>query len=139
MRLRPALRRAGADGLAPTEAGLRSPGKPGSKLGKTTGWIHRVTLRKRGVEMWSDVDYKSLDDKGLHLSHPKKGAVTLPIDNVVVCAGQVPFAPLFDTLENEGVKVSCIGGAYNSRGLDAQRAIREGLKLASRLASELVS
>jgi 2,4-dienoyl-CoA reductase (NADPH2) len=117
----------------------RSPGKPGSKLGKTTGWIHRVTLRKRGVEMWSDVDYKSLDDKGLHLSHPKKGTIILPVDNVVVCAGQVPFAPLLDKLENEGVKVSCIGGAYNSRGLDAQRAIREGLKLASRLESELVS
>ena len=49
----------------------------------------------------------------------------------------MPFAPLLDKLENEGVKVSCIGGASNARGLDAQRAIREGLKLASRLASEL--
>ena len=115
----------------------RSSGKPGSKLGKTTGWIHRVTLRKRGVEMWSDVDYKAFDDKGLHLSHPKKGSITLPVDNVVICAGQVPFAPLLDKLEAKGVKVSCIGGASNASGLDAQRAIREGLKLASRLALEL--
>lgn len=35
-------------------------------------------------------------------------------------------------------KVPLIGGASNASGLDAQRAIREGLKLASRLALELV-
>jgi len=108
-------------------------------LGKTTGWIHRVTLRKRGVEMWSDIEYKHLDENGLHLSHPEKGSLTLPVDNVVICAGQMPFAPLLDKLENAGVQVSCIGGASNSRGLDAQRAIREGLKLATKLESELVS
>jgi 2,4-dienoyl-CoA reductase (NADPH2) len=117
----------------------RSPGKPGAKLGKTTGWIHRVTLRKRGVEMWSDIEYKKLDENGLHLSHPEKGSVTLPVDNVVICAGQMPFAPLLDKLENAGVQVSCIGGASNARGLDAQRAIREGLMLATKLESELVS
>jgi 2,4-dienoyl-CoA reductase (NADPH2) len=117
----------------------RSPGKPGAKLGKTTGWIHRVTLRKRGVEMWSDIEYKHLDDKGLHMSHPEKGSIILPVDNVVICAGQMPFAPLLDKLENAGVQVSCIGGASNARGLDAQRAIREGLKLATKLESELVS
>ena len=117
----------------------RSPGKPGAKLGKTTGWIHRVTLRKRGVEMWSDIEYKHLDENGLHLSHPEKGSVTLPVDNVVICAGQMPFAPLLDKLEDAGVQVSCIGGASNARGLDAQRAIREGLKLATKLESDLVS
>ena len=89
--------------------------------------------------MWSDIEYKHLDENGLHLSHPEKGSVTLPVDNVVICAGQMPFAPLLDKLENAGVKVSCIGGASNARGLDAQRAIREGLKLATKLESDLVS
>lgn len=89
--------------------------------------------------MWSNIDYTHLDDKGLHLSHPDKGSVILPVDNVVVCAGQMPFAPLLNTLKNAGIKVSCIGGALNARGLDAQRAIREGLKLATKLDSELVS
>ena len=55
------------------------------------------------------------------------------------CAGQMPFAPLLDKLEDAGVQVSCIGGASNARGLDAQRAIREGLKLATKLESDLVS
>jgi len=112
----------------------RSLGKPGAKLGKTTGWIHRVTLRDRGVKMLSGIEYVKLDDSGLHCIHENKGEFVLPVDNVIVCAGQVPFAPLKDELEKRGVKVSIIGGALNASGLDAQRAIREGLALATELA-----
>ena len=115
----------------------RSPGKPGAKLGKTTGWIHRMTLRERGVQMWGGVTYSKLDHEGLHLNHLEKGDLTLQVDTVVVCSGQVPFAPLEEGLKSSGINVSLIGGASNSKGLDAQRAIREGLKLATKLAAEL--
>lgn len=115
----------------------RSPGKPGAKLGKTTGWIHRMTLRERGVNMWGGIKYSKLDNAGLHLTHLDKGDVTLKVDTVVVCAGQTPFAPLLEELKSSGLNVSLIGGAANCRGLDAQRAIREGLKLATELAAKV--
>ena len=116
----------------------RSPGKPGAKLGKTTGWIHRLTLKNRGVVAWSGVSYNKLDDEGLHLSHPEKGNVILPVDNVVVCAGQLPFSPLAEPLKAKGIDVHLIGGAKLAKGLDAQRAIREGMVLASELANRVV-
>ncbi len=117
----------------------RSPGKPGAKLGKTTGWIHRMTLRERGVQMWGGVTYSKLDHEGLHLTHLEKGDLILQVDTVVVCSGQVPFAPLEEGLRSSGITVSLIGGASNSKGLDAQRAIREGLKLATKLATKLAA
>ena len=116
----------------------RSPGKPGAKLGKTTGWIHRLTLRQRGVVAWGGIKYEKLDDEGLHLIHPERGQIKLEVDNVVVCAGQIPFAPLADPLIAKGMDVHLIGGANLARGLDAQRAIREGLELASKLADSVV-
>jgi len=115
----------------------RSPGKPGAKLGKTTGWIHRMTLRERGVNMWGGITYSKLDNEGLHLTHQEKGDVTLKVDTVVVCTGQTPFAPLLEELKSSGINVSLIGGAANSKGLDAQRAIREGLKLATELGANV--
>jgi 2,4-dienoyl-CoA reductase (NADPH2) len=112
----------------------RSPGKPGSKLGKTTGWIHRLTLRKRGVIALGGVLYNKIDDEGLHITHYEKGDLVIPVDNVIVCAGQLPFSPLAEPLSSKGMNVHLIGGAKLARGLDAQRAIREGLELATKLA-----
>ncbi len=117
----------------------RSSGKPGAKLGKTTGWIHRMTLKKRGVTMWAGIKYSSLESDGLHLTHPEQGAITLNVDTIVVCAGQTSFAPLLEDLKTADIKVSLIGGALSSQGLDAQRAIREGLVLANKLASTLAT
>ena len=116
----------------------RSPGKPGAKLGKTTGWIHRLTLRNRGVVALGGVSYKKLDDDGLHITHGDKGDLVIPVDHVIVCAGQLPFSPLAEPLIAKGMEVHLIGGAKLARGLDAQRAIREGLELASQLADTIV-
>lgn len=111
----------------------RSPGKPGAKLGKTTGWIHRLTLRKRGVIALGGVSYRKIDDEGLHITHQEKEDLVIPVDNVIVCAGQLPFSPLAEPLSSKGMNVHLIGGAKHARGLDAQRAIREGLELATKL------
>jgi len=115
----------------------RSEFKPGSKLGKTTGWIHRLTLKTRGVSAWAGIKYEKLDDNGLHLTHPGKGNVTLKVDTVVVCAGQVPFSPLEPSLKSKGIDVYLIGGAKSSKDLDAQIAIRDGLELAAKLGNRI--
>jgi 2,4-dienoyl-CoA reductase (NADPH2) len=107
----------------------RSKGKIGDRLGKTTGWAHRITLKNRGVQMWSEVEYDRIDDAGLHL-RVKGEAQVLAVDQVVICAGQEPLRALQGPLEAVGVQVHLIGGAKEAGELDAKRAIAEGLQVA---------
>ena len=88
----------------------RKPGKLGANLGKTTGWIHRATLKNRGVTMLASCSYTRIDDKGLHLLVDGQAQV-LEVDHVVVCAGQVPARALAEALQARGVPFHLIGGA----------------------------
>ena len=110
----------------------RSSGKLGGNLGKTTGWIHRATLKNRSVRMVSNAQYERIDDDGLHLiidGTPE----TLDVDHVIICAGQEPLRALQQPLQALGVPVHLIGGAQKAGELDARRAILEGAKLAAAL------
>ncbi|VWC88838.1 FAD-dependent oxidoreductase [Burkholderia lata] len=110
----------------------RKASKVGDGLGKTTGWIHRTALKARGVGMSSAVTYGRIDDDGFHVTID--GAEqTLPVDNVVICAGQEPLRELAEQLEAAGRKVHVIGGAYEAAELDAKRAIHQGTTLAATL------
>lgn len=111
----------------------RSKGKIGDKLGKTTGWAHRLTLKARGVHMMGNVQYQRIDDAGLHLVIDGKEEKLLPVDHVVICAGQEPMRALYEPLQSAGIPVYLIGGAKEAGELDAQRAIREGLEVAMML------
>jgi len=110
----------------------RKPGKPGKTLGKTTGWIHRLSLKKRGVHMLGNVSYEHIDDQGLHISIDGKSQL-LEVDHVVVCAGQVSNRDLAEALKEKGLSCHVIGGAQKAAELDAKYAIREGSELAARL------
>ncbi len=110
----------------------RKAGKPGKTLGKTTGWIHRLSLRNRGVHMLGNVHYEHIDDKGLHISIDGEKQL-LEVDHVVVCAGQVSNRDLAEVLEERGLSCHIIGGAQKAAELDAKYAIREGSELAARL------
>ncbi|MDR7344784.1 2,4-dienoyl-CoA reductase (NADPH2) [Pantoea alhagi] len=107
----------------------RKAGKPGAGLGKTTGWIHRSSLLARGVEMWGNVQYQRIDDEGLHILRDGK-ALTLPVDNVIICAGQDPDRTLAAPLQAAGKRLHIIGGADVALELDARRAIAQGTELA---------
>lgn len=110
----------------------RSKQKSGASLGKTTGWIHRTSLRKKGVETISGCEYQKIDDQGLHLKVFGKDRV-LEVDHVIICAGQEPKRDLQKPLEQAGVTVHLIGGADVAAELDAKRAIDQGTRLALRL------
>ena len=108
----------------------RSRGRMGTRLGKTTGWIHRATLKQRGVRLLSGVSYERIDDAGLHIridDQPQLHAV----DTIVLCAGQDPLRELQAPLEASGVAVHLIGGADVAAELDAERAIDQGSRLAA--------
>lgn len=117
----------------------RKPGKQGKTLGKTSGWVHRATVKMKGVEQISGATYDKIDDQGLHLSfHDDEGKVTdtriLEVDNVVVCAGQESVRELVDPLTVAGVTTHVIGGADLAAELDAKRAIRQGTEVAAGIA-----
>jgi 2,4-dienoyl-CoA reductase (NADPH2) len=104
----------------------------GATLGKTTGWIHRTSLKSRGVAMRGGVSYQRIDDRGLHITS-EKGAELLEVDHVIICAGQESVNHLVAELAGNGKPVHVIGGALLAAELDAERAIREGTQLAARL------
>jgi len=110
----------------------RSPGKPGARLGKTTGWIHRATLKAGRVKMLGGVSYLGIDDRGLRVGIVG-GEQILAVDHIVVCAGQQPFKPLLTELAGGAARVHVIGGADVAVELDAKRAIDQGSRLAAAL------
>jgi 2,4-dienoyl-CoA reductase (NADPH2) len=110
----------------------RRSGKLGAGLGKTTGWIHRSALKKRGVQMLSSCQYDRIDDRGLHISIDGESQV-IEVDNVVICAGQVSKRDLEEPLTAAGVEVHIIGGAAKAAELDARLAFDQGTRLAAEL------
>ena len=108
----------------------RSAGKPGAKLGKTTGWIHRASLKMKKVNMISSAQYDKIDDEGLHLTIADKPKL-LEVDNIIICAGQVVLNDLYQPLIDAGLKAHLIGGAELAAELDAKRAIKQGCELAA--------
>lgn len=110
----------------------RSPGRPGARLGKTTGWIHRATLKAKGVTMLGGVEYLGVDDSGLRIRVDGTEQL-LPVGTVVICAGQEPRRDLQAALQAAGRSAHLIGGADVAAELDAKRAIAQGSRLAAQL------
>jgi 2,4-dienoyl-CoA reductase (NADPH2) len=113
----------------------RKPEKPGRKLGKTTGWIHRAALQAKGVQMIGGVNYEAVEPDGLRVSTgPDRTEPRLiAADTIVLCAGQESERGLADELTARGCVVHVIGGADVASELDAKRAIDQGTRLAARL------
>ncbi len=105
----------------------RSTGKFGAGLGKTTGWVHRMHLKKNGVETFGQVRYIRIDEDGLHAEVKGKPHL-FPADHIVVCAGQVEQNDLVGICRERGLPVHVVGGARIAGELDAKRAIEEGTK-----------
>lgn len=132
--------RSGVEGItpeppaSPREVYLlqRKDTKVGDGLGKTTGWVHRLTLKNKHVKMINSVQYEKIDDQGLHVTI-KGEPQLLPVDNVVICAGQVSKNELYQPLLDKGLSVHLIGGAFQAGELDAKRAIDQGARLAAQL------
>ncbi|KHQ52737.1 NADPH-dependent 2,4-dienoyl-CoA reductase [Mameliella alba] len=113
----------------------RKAERPGKRLGKTTGWIHRAALKMKGVEMRSGVNYERIDEAGLHVSYgeARERPEVIACDTIVLCAGQVSERTLADALEAKGIETHVIGGADVAAELDAKRAIDQGTRLAAAL------
>ena len=132
--------RGGVAGIKPTAQ--RSPrtiyllqrgtDRVGAKLGKTTGWIHRLSLKQRQVKMINGVQYQKIDDAGLHIIINDQPQI-LAVDHVVICAGQLSQRELLADLQATNIKVHLIGGADLAVELDAKRAIKQAAELAAEI------
>ena len=116
----------------------RKTSKVGGGLGKTSGWVHRNSLKHRDVEMFGGCSYDRIDDEGLHITVTSKDGESkekrvLAVDHVVLCAGQESFRELHDQLAQAGIQSHLIGGADLAEELDAKRAIRQGTEVAAAL------
>jgi len=113
----------------------RKDGKLGAGLGKTTGWIHRATLKMKRVKMQGGVNYERIDDRGLLITtgEARENPTWLEVDNIVLCAGQESQRELVAPLEAAGVATHVIGGADLATELDAKRAIDQACRLAATL------
>lgn len=107
----------------------RKAGKIGLSLGKTTGWIHRLTLEKKGVKFLTHCNYQRITSEGLVIEQDGKQQL-IPADNIILCTGQRAYHPLLTPLEKENKTVHLIGGAKDASALDAKRAIKQGTELA---------
>ena len=115
---------------------------PGKRLGKTTGWIHRATLKAIGVQMVGGVNYEAITDQGVMVSsgEARENPRLIEADTVVLCAGQVPLRSLADDLAERGITTAhVIGGADVAAELDAKRAIDQGTSIWPRACNPGVS
>ncbi|WP_300017617.1 NADPH-dependent 2,4-dienoyl-CoA reductase [uncultured Roseobacter sp.] len=113
----------------------RKAEKPGKRLGKTTGWIHRAALAMKDVKMVGGVNYERIEGGGILVSHgeARENPTLIEADTIVLCAGQLPERSLADALEAQGTACHVIGGADVAAELDAKRAINQGTRLAATL------
>ncbi|UTW44072.1 NADPH-dependent 2,4-dienoyl-CoA reductase [bacterium SCSIO 12844] len=107
----------------------RKKEKIGKRLGKTTGWIHRMTLKHKNVQLHSGVSYQKIDDAGLHITVDEKPQC-LEVDTVILCTGQLSVNELYQPLKDNNIDTHIIGGADLAAELDAKRAIDQATRLA---------
>lgn len=110
----------------------RKSTKVGAGLGKTTGWIHRTSLKNKGVKMLNNVNYLGISDQGFEIEVDGKPEL-LNVDHIIICAGQIPERSLYQTLLDAGENTHLIGGANIASELDAKRAVREAAELAVKI------
>ncbi|MCG7427670.1 FAD-dependent oxidoreductase [Helcobacillus sp. ACRRO] len=106
----------------------RSAHKIGSRLGATTGWIHRAALRRGGVIGHTGVTYGAVGADGFSFTDRDGAEQVLDVDTVVLCAGQEaadPVGALGEAIGAEALGAEVIGGARKAEGLDLERAIRD--------------
>lgn len=110
----------------------RSDGKFGASLGKTTGWVHRASLKQMGVILMGGVRYDKVDNEGLWVIKDGQKQL-LRVDTIVICAGQESVNTLMPDIGESPTDFHIIGGAKNAERIDAKRAIKEGYELGLRL------
>jgi 2,4-dienoyl-CoA reductase (NADPH2) len=107
----------------------RSQGGMGRGLGKTTGWIHRLDLKRTGVRYLNNLSYEEITNEGVRVKFKDGKTKLVPAQQVFICAGQESENSLVKICEDAKIPYRVIGGAKLAGELDAKRAIRDAWEL----------
>ncbi|MFY0545298.1 FAD-dependent oxidoreductase [Brevibacillus sp. H7] len=103
---------------------LRRGKHVGTGLGKTTRWAVLAMLKKQGVEMLTEIEYKEITPEGITILQQGEER-HIPADTVIIAAGATSNSRLYESLKGR-LPVHLVGGAKEAGELDAKRAIFEG-------------
>ena len=112
----------------------RKKGRLGANLNKTSGWVHRASIKNHNVIQINNINYEKITNEGIWIKNADGNSQLLRVDTVVVCAGQESVNDLMpDVGDNLTAQYHLIGGAKLAGELDAKRAIREGAEIGAML------
>ncbi|MEI7011469.1 FAD-dependent oxidoreductase [Leptospira licerasiae] len=117
---------------------FRRSGKHGAGLGPTTFWALKQELEASGVEFFQGLNYKEITKDGLKITMKNGEEVLYPCDSLILCVGQEKESSLYETYRSlyPQKQIFVIGGAKDSKGIDAERAFLEGLNAAYSIGKE---
>jgi 2,4-dienoyl-CoA reductase (NADPH2) len=124
---------------------MRRAGKIGAGVGPSTRWAVVAALRDAGVRTLTGIEYRRITAEGLWIVPPAQDGAPradeqlIRADTIVIAAGQEPDNPLARALACAGIARTVIGGALDTAGLNAVRAFDQGLRAATRIATELAT
>jgi len=106
----------------------------GRGMGRTTRWTVADALRRAGVVVRTEVEYRAITSEGVEIVGADGAPALIEADSIVVAAGQEPNDPLGATLARRGIPHRVIGGA-RAGAADAVQAFAEGRDAARELAA----
>ncbi len=105
----------------------------GEHIGRSTRWVMLRELREREVEMLTGVAYGRIAREGVWIRDRAGDTRLIEAQAVVIAAGQEREDSVSALLESRGRPYRIVGGARDTRELDAVRAFREGASAARAL------
>ncbi|WP_052012322.1 FAD-dependent oxidoreductase [Alicyclobacillus hesperidum] len=101
----------------------------GHGIGRSTRWVVKQEMQRLGVDVLTSASVCEIRQDSVVIDHAGENKV-IPADQVVLCTGQESAS--VDWLDDVAKKarVHVVGGARESRGINAARAIREAFAAA---------
>ncbi|KRW93048.1 NADH:flavin oxidoreductase, partial [Alicyclobacillus tengchongensis] len=101
----------------------------GHGIGRSTRWVVKQEMQRLGVDVLTGASVCEIRPDSVVIDHAGEKKV-IPADQVVLCTGQESAS--VDWLDDvaKKVRVHVVGGARESRGINAARAIREAFAAA---------
>lgn len=96
----------------------------GRGIGRSTKWVVRQEMQRLGVNIVPNVVMREITPEGVRIERDGREEL-VPADQVVLCTGQLPQETAWTEKLPPHVRVHIVGGARDSRDINAARAIRE--------------
>ncbi|SIS54630.1 FAD-dependent oxidoreductase [Alicyclobacillus vulcanalis] len=104
----------------------------GRGIGRSTKWVVRQEMQRLGVHVVPNVVMREITPEGVRIERDGREEL-VPADQVVLCTGQESQDVGWTAKLPDRVRVHIVGGAKDSRDINAARAIREAWMAANEI------